>query len=194
MAPFDHQDGVSNQVKQGPVLVLDRPHAQVVLLQHLLGLEQTGLQGGHGPQVTPNGGKAIAVRALGQRIENRKFRLVFEDVVDVAPTGRPAGLIRLGQHLLHLDTTLAGDGVEPAVSDPLLAKAGEVCKPSADRANHAGRLQVEIKVCCGFEEIRWGFGTSGLAGFDGRFRHWPDRVVAGVGPVLLEGPQGRRLK
>ena len=64
MPTLDHQDWIADEIEEGPILVLDGSHSQIVLLKHLLGLKQPGLQGGHGAQVSTNGDPSYRVHGL----------------------------------------------------------------------------------------------------------------------------------
>lgn len=142
MPTLDHQDWIADEIEEGPILVLDGSHSQIVLLKHLLGLKQPGLQGGHGAQVSTNGREAIIAGTLGQRVQDRKLSLVFENVVNMAPAGRASSLFGLGQHLLDFDATLAGHGVQPVLPDPVLAHGGHILQAGTGLADDAGGIDV----------------------------------------------------
>ena len=127
VAGTNDQDGVSDEVKEGSIFVLNPTQPAVIALHELLGFDESALQGSQRAQVATDRDHAAIWPDLDQRKENWNLDAVGLDLVDMTPTRIRLATGDQREHLANLRSALRRDEALPAATNPGPIGGGGPC-------------------------------------------------------------------
>ena len=123
-----HQHSLGRCVKQDTVTGLNVTQTQIIALHRLLGFNQATLQFGQAFEIAAHG-QQLACTQGQHHVLNGHLVADGREVVHMPPAQHIGRTLRV-QHFLNFAATFAGDGVDPAATDPRLAtQSGQVVAP-----------------------------------------------------------------